>query len=47
MLNADPQVCTDCGNLHLQGGAGPEYVDECAACGGRVAEVELDDLIGF
>jgi len=31
----------------MEGGPGPDRIDECAACGGRVEDVELDDLIGF
>jgi rRNA maturation endonuclease Nob1 len=47
MLKAEFEVCTDCGTLHMEGGAGPDRVDECANCGGRVADVELDDLVGL
>jgi hypothetical protein len=47
MLDAEFEVCTECGNLHMEGGAGPDYVEECAACGGHVTEVELDDFIGL
>ena len=47
MLNAEFEVCTDCGNLHMEGGAAPDHVEECAVCGGRVTDVELDDLIGL
>ncbi|MCT9094841.1 hypothetical protein [Haloarchaeobius sp. HME9146] len=47
MLESEFEVCTDCGNLHMEGGAAPKHVDECAACGGRVTEVELDDLVGL
>jgi hypothetical protein len=47
MLQADLEVCGDCGLVHMEGGAGPDSVDECAVCGGRVRDVELDDLIGL
>jgi rubrerythrin len=47
MLDAEFQVCTECGNLHMEGGAAPDYVEECAACGGHVTDVELDDFIGL
>ncbi len=47
MLQAELEVCRDCGNVHMEGGAGPDDVDECAVCGERVDEVEFDDLISF
>jgi hypothetical protein len=47
MLDAEFQVCAECGNLHMEGGAGPRDVLECAVCGGRVSDVELDDIIGL
>jgi len=47
MLDIEFEVCTDCGNLHLEGGPGPRDVEECAACGGRVTGVELEDVIGL
>jgi len=47
MLQAEFEVCTDCGNLHMEGGKAPDHVDECAVCGGRLADVELDDLVGL
>jgi rRNA maturation endonuclease Nob1 len=47
MLSAELEVCTDCGNLHMEGGPAPRDVEECAACGGRVTDVELDDLVGL
>lgn len=47
MLDADPVVCTDCGNLHLEGGGGPGDVDACVTCDGDVTDVELDDLVGL
>ena len=47
MLQADLEVCRDCGVVHMEGGAGPESVDECSACGGAVDEVEFDDLISL
>lgn len=47
MFDADFEVCTDCGTMHMEGSPGPRHVDECANCGGTVAEVELDDLVGL
>jgi hypothetical protein len=47
MIDAEFEVCTECGNLHMEGGAGPRDVSECAACGGPVSDVELDDFIGL
>lgn len=47
MLDAEFEVCTECGNLHMEGGSGPEHVEECAVCGNYVEEVELDDIIGL
>jgi hypothetical protein len=47
MIQADLEVCRDCGLVHMEGGPGPDRVDECAACGGRVDDVEFDDLIGL
>lgn len=47
MLDAEFEVCTDCGNLHVEGGPGPRHVEECTACGGRTTDLELDDLIGI
>ena len=47
MLSGEFEPCTACGNLHTEGGPGPRDVEECAACGGRVTDVELDDLIGL
>jgi hypothetical protein len=47
MLQAELEVCTDCGTVHMEGGSGPDHVDECANCGGYVDDVELDDLIGL
>ena len=47
MLDAEFEVCTDCGNLHMEGGAAPSHVDECAICGGRTEEVELGDIVGL
>lgn len=47
MFSAEFEVCTDCGNLHMEGGTAPRDVDECAACGGRLEDVELDDLVGL
>ena len=47
MLDAEFEACVECGNLHIEGGSGPDDVDECAVCGGYVSEVEIDDLIGL
>lgn len=47
MLDVEFLVCTECGNLHMEGGPAPRTVVECAACGDRLAEVELDDLVGL
>jgi hypothetical protein len=47
MLQAELEVCTDCGNLHMEDGPGPRHVEECAVCGGHVTDVELDDLVGL
>jgi hypothetical protein len=47
MLDAEFEVCTDCGNLHVEEGPGPRHVDECAVCGGHVTDLELDDLVGL
>ena len=47
MLDADFEVCTECGNLHMEGGHAPSHVDECAVCDGRTEEVELDDIVGL
>jgi len=47
MLDAEFEVCTDCGNMHMEGSPGPRDVEECVVCGGRVSEVELDDIVGL
>lgn len=47
MLDADLAVCSECGTVHMEGGAGPDQVDECATCGGRLSDVELGDVIGL
>lgn len=47
MLDAKVEACTVCGNLHMEGGPAPAHVDECAACGGRIEAVELDDIVGL
>ena len=47
MLQAELEVCTDCGAVHMEGGPAPSNVSECSACGGRVEDVELDDLVGL
>lgn len=47
MLDAEVLVCTDCGNLHLEEGGGPEQIDECVVCGEHVEDVELDDMLGL
>lgn len=47
MIQAEVEVCTDCGNLYLEGGPAPEDVEECGVCGGHLTDVEMDDLIGL
>ena len=47
MLDAELEVCTDCGTLHMEGGPAPHDVDECASCGGHVTDVEMSDLISL
>lgn len=47
MIQAEFLACTDCGNLHMEGGPAPHDVEECAVCGGHVEDVELDDLVGL
>lgn len=47
MLDAEIEVCTDCGNVHMEGGAGPHDVDECVVCGGHVSDVEVSDIVGL
>lgn len=47
MLDANVDVCTDCGNMHMAGSPGPEHVEECAVCGGQLSEVALDDVVGL
>jgi hypothetical protein len=47
MLKAEFGVCTDCGIVHMAGGSGPEHIEECAACGGHVTDIELDDIVGL
>lgn len=47
MLDAEFGVCTDCGNLHMEGNPAPEHVAECAVCGGSLSDVELDDIVGL
>lgn len=47
MLKADIMVCSDCGNVHMQGGAGAETVDGCAVCDGDVSEVKVGEMMGF
>jgi hypothetical protein len=47
MLEAELEVCVECGNLHMEGGPGPQDVDACAVCDGRTTDVELDDVIGL
>jgi hypothetical protein len=47
MLDAEPIVCTDCGNLHMESGQGPNDIDECVVCDGDVEDVELEDVIGL
>jgi rRNA maturation endonuclease Nob1 len=47
MIQAEFEVCTDCGNLYMEGGPAPRDVEECAVCGGHLTDVEMDDLIGL
>ena len=47
MLSAELAVCTECGILHMEGGPAPADVDACAACDGRITDVEIDDLVGL
>jgi hypothetical protein len=47
MLEAEILVCNDCGNVHMEGGAGAHDVDECAVCDGPVDDVDVGDMIGF
>jgi hypothetical protein len=47
MLQAELEVCSDCGIVHVEGGPGPDHVDGCGACGGRTEDIELDDLVGL
>jgi rRNA maturation endonuclease Nob1 len=47
MLDSDFEVCTECGVLHMEGSPGPRDVDECAVCGSRTTDVEMDDLVGL
>ncbi|MGB9950786.1 hypothetical protein ACOZ4F_00035 (plasmid) [Haloarcula marismortui] len=47
MLDAEFEVCTECGNLHMEGGSAPHHVDACAVCDGHLTDVELDDIIGL
>ncbi len=49
MLDAEIEVCVDCGALHMESddGPAPHHVEECGACGGDVVDVDLDDLIGL
>lgn len=47
MLSAEAAVCTECGIVHMEGSPGPADVETCGACGGALAEVEVDDLVGL
>lgn len=47
MLDAEFEVCTDCGNMHMEGSPGPRTVEACAVCDGDLSEVELDDIVGL
>lgn len=47
MLDAEALVCTDCGNAHVAGAVGPDYIEECVVCGGDVTDVELEDLVSL
>jgi hypothetical protein len=46
MLEAGPVECTDCGNPYVEGGQGPEDVDECVVCDGHVEDVDVGDILG-
>jgi hypothetical protein len=45
VLDADLEVCTECGLVHMEGGPGPADVDACSSCDGRLTDVELEDLV--
>ncbi|MFQ3293553.1 MAG: hypothetical protein ACI9PP_001093 [Halobacteriales archaeon] len=47
MLEAEFEVCAECGNLHMEGGPAPDHLSECGVCGGDLRDMELDDLIGL
>lgn len=47
MLQAEFEVCTDCGIVHMEGGPAPQDIDECSVCDGHVTDIELDDLVGI
>jgi hypothetical protein len=47
MFDADIVVCGECGNVHMQGGAGAESVESCAVCDGAVSEVKVGEIMGF
>jgi len=47
VLSAEAAVCTECGIVHMEGSPGPADLGECGACGGRLEEVEVDDLVGL
>lgn len=47
MLEAEAEVCVDCGNVHMEGGPAPETVEECVVCGGPVTDVEVGDILGL
>jgi hypothetical protein len=47
MLQAEAEVCTDCGIVHMEGGPAPDHVETCGVCGGHLEDIELDDLVGL
>lgn len=47
MLEAEFEVCTECGNLHMEGGPAPPDVEECTVCGAHTTDVELSDFVGL
>ncbi|MFW5948229.1 MAG: hypothetical protein ACOCSD_01370 [Halolamina sp.] len=47
MLDAEFEVCTECGNLHMEGGRAPSRVERCAVFDGRTESVELGDVVGL
>ncbi|WP_197428440.1 hypothetical protein [Halapricum sp. CBA1109] len=47
MIDAEFEVCTDCGIVHMEGEPAPHDVSECAQCGGYLEEIEPGDLVGL